>query len=48
MTELRERVAGGTIFTKLYLKDGYHLIRIKREMNGKLLFARDMDITNTE
>ena len=28
MTELRERVAGATIFTKLDLKDGYHLIRI--------------------
>jgi len=30
MTELRERVAGATIFTKLDLKDGYHLIRIKK------------------
>jgi len=30
MTELRERVAGTTIFTKLDLKDGYHLIRIKK------------------
>ena len=30
MTELRERVAGATIFTKLDLKDGYHLIRIRR------------------
>jgi len=30
MTELRERVAGGTIFMKLHLKDGYHLIRIKK------------------
>jgi len=30
MTELRQRVAGATIFTKLDLKDGYHLIRIKK------------------
>jgi len=30
MTELRERVAGVTIVTKLDLKDGYHLIGIKK------------------
>ena len=30
MTELRERVTGATIFTKLDLKDGYHLIRIRK------------------
>jgi len=30
MTELRETVAGATIFTKLDLKDGYHLIQIKK------------------
>jgi len=30
MTELRERVAGATIFTKLDLKDGYNLIQIKK------------------
>ena len=29
MTELRERVAGAMVFTKLDLKDGYHLIRIR-------------------
>ena len=28
MTELREWVAGATVFTKLDLKGGYHLIRI--------------------
>ena len=28
MIKLRERVAGTTIFTKLDLKDGYHLVRI--------------------
>ena len=28
MTELREIVAGATIFTKLDLKDGYHVIHI--------------------
>ena len=30
MTELRERVAGVTVFAKLDLKDGYHLIRIRK------------------
>jgi len=30
MTELRERVAGATIFTKLDLKERYHLIRINK------------------
>ena len=29
MTELRERVAGAKTFTKLDLKDGYHLLQIK-------------------
>ena len=30
MTELQERVAGAKVFTKLDLKDGYHLIRIRK------------------
>jgi len=38
MTELRERVAGTTIFTKLDLKDGYHLIRIKKGDEWKTAF----------
>jgi len=38
MTELRERVAGATIFTKLDLKDGYHLIRIKKGDQWKTVF----------
>jgi len=38
MTELRERVAGATTFTKLYLKDGYHLIRIKNADERKTAF----------
>ena len=38
MTELRERVAGSTIFTKLDLKDGYHLIRIKKGDSWKTAF----------
>ena len=46
MTELRERVAGATIFAKLDLKDGHHLIRIKKEGNGKPLSASNTDITN--
>ena len=29
MTEIQERVAGATVFAKLDLKDGYHLIRIR-------------------
>ena len=38
MTELRERVAGATIFTKLDLKDGYHLIRIRKGDDWKTAF----------
>jgi len=38
MTELRERVPGATIFTKLDLKDGYHLIRIKKGDEWKTAF----------
>jgi len=38
MTELRERVAGATIFTKLDLKEGYHLIRIKKGDEWKTAF----------
>ena len=38
MTELRERVAGATVFTKLDLKDGYHLIRIWKGDDWKTAF----------
>ena len=38
MTELRERVAGATIFTKLDLKDGYHHIRIQKGDEWKTAF----------
>ena len=38
MTELRERVAGATVFTKLDLKDGYHLIRFRKGDEWKTSF----------
>ena len=38
MTELWERVAGATVFTKLDLKDGYHLIRIRKGDEWKTAF----------
>jgi len=38
MSELRDRVASATIFTKLDLKDGYHLIRIKKGDEWKTAF----------
>jgi len=38
MSELRDRVAGATIFMKLDLKDGYHLIRIKKGDEWKPAF----------
>jgi len=30
MEELRDRVAGAKVFTKLDLRDGYHLIRMRK------------------
>ena len=38
MSDLRDRVAGATIFTKLNLKESYHLIRIKRGDEWKTTF----------
>ena len=38
MTELRERVAGATVFTKLDLKDQYQLIRIRKGDEWKTAF----------
>ena len=38
MTELRERMAGATVFTKLDLKDGYQLIRIRKSDEWKTAF----------
>ena len=38
MTKLRDRVAVAKIFTKLNLKDGYHLLRIKEGNEWKTAF----------
>ena len=38
MPELRDRVAGAKTFTKLDLKDGYHLLRIKERDEWKKAF----------
>ena len=38
ITELRERVAGATFFTKLDINDGYHLIRIQKGDEWKTAF----------
>ena len=38
MSELRDWVAGATIFTKLDIKDGYYLIRIKKGHEWKTAF----------
>ena len=43
MTELRERVAGATVFTKLDLKDGYHVIRIRKGDEWKIAFRTRYD-----
>jgi len=38
MGELKDRVAGAKIFTKLDLKDGYHLLRIREGDELKTAF----------
>ena len=38
MDELRDRVAGAKVFTKLNLKDGYHLIRMRKRDEHKTAF----------
>jgi len=38
MSEMRERVGGATVFTKLDLKDAYHLIRFKKGDKWKTAF----------
>jgi len=39
MDELRDRVAGAQVFTKLDLKDGYHLIRMRKGDEHKTAFC---------
>jgi len=39
MDELRDRVAGAKVFTKLDLKDGYHLIRMRKGDEHKTAFC---------
>ena len=38
MDELRDRVAGAKVFTKLDLKDGYHLIQMRKRDEHKTAF----------
>jgi len=38
MDELRDRVAGANMFTKLNLKDGYHLIQMRKGDKHKMAF----------
>jgi len=38
MDELRDRIAGAKVFTKLDLKDGYHLIRMRKGDEHKTAF----------
>ena len=39
MDELRDRVAGAKVFTRLDLKDGYHLIRMRKGDEHKTPFG---------
>ena len=48
MNELRDRVRGAKIFTKLDLKAVYNLIGIKKAMNGKQLSVHDMAIMSIQ
>jgi hypothetical protein len=38
MNELRDRVSGAQLFTKLDLQDGYYLVHIKQGDEGKTAF----------
>jgi len=38
MDELRDPLAGGKVFIKLYLKDEYHLIRMRKGDEDKTAF----------
>jgi len=40
MDELRDSVAGAKVFTKLDLKDGYHLVRIRKGDEHKTAFRK--------
>jgi hypothetical protein len=39
MSELQDRVRGAQIFTKMDLKNGYYLIRVKMVMSGRQPFG---------
>jgi len=46
MTELRDRVQGAKIFTKINLKAGFNLVRVKKGNEWKQPFVRDMAFMN--
>jgi len=46
MDELRDGVAGAKVFTKLDLKERYHVIRMRKGDEHKTALVPDTDSTN--